>query len=76
MGAGQSVFLNSDYWDTDTSGKGNGAGCGGGHCGRGAKGLTTEEFQAGLPAGFDPNIWGEKKSINGGFPYLLDNKAK
>ena len=63
--------LSSDYWDTDTSGKGKGAGCGGAKCGRGAKGLTTEQFQSGLPAGFDPKIWGQKKNINGGYPYLL-----
>ena len=63
--------LSPDYWDIDTSGKGKGAGCGGGGCGRGVKGLTTEEFQSGLPDGFDPNIWGEKKSINDGLPYLL-----
>jgi hypothetical protein len=34
-------------------------------------GLTTAQFQAGLPTGFDPTTWGEDPSINGGLPYLL-----
>ena len=37
----------------------------------GAVGLTTEQFQSGLPAGFDPNVWAEDSGINGGFPYLI-----
>jgi hypothetical protein len=28
-------------------------------------------LEAGLPADFDPTIWGENASINGGLPYLL-----
>ena len=67
--------LGSDYWDTETSGKRAGQGygsCQDANCGRAIKGLTTETFQSGLPEGFDPNIWGEKKSINGGYPYLLE----
>jgi hypothetical protein len=35
--------------------------------------LTTEQLQSGLPAGFDPTIWGENAGINGGLPYLLNN---
>ena len=27
----------------------------------------------GLPAGFDPAIWAQSKSINNGFPYLIAN---
>jgi len=33
-------------------------------------GLTTEQFQAGLPAGFQPPFWAESADINNGFPYL------
>jgi hypothetical protein len=33
--------------------------------------LTTIQLQSGLPTGFDPSIWGEDPSINGGLPYLL-----
>ena len=29
-------------------------------------GLTTAQFQSGLPAGFDPTVWREKSNINGG----------
>jgi hypothetical protein len=57
------------YWDTDTAGVPNGDGCVSGSSG----GLTTEQFTSGLPPGFDPSIWAENPSINGGFPYLLGN---
>jgi hypothetical protein len=26
-----------------------------------------------LPAGFDRTVWGRKRSINNGYPYLIDN---
>lgn len=39
----------------------------------GVAGLTTEQLQSGLPAGFDPSIWGEDAKINHGLPYLLAN---
>jgi hypothetical protein len=66
--------LGADYWDTDTSGTSPRQGfgtCDENGCKRAVKGLTTEEFQAGLPDGFDPNIWGEKTGINNGHPYLI-----
>jgi len=66
--------LGTDYWDTQTSGKSRREGygdCRDPHCDRSIKGVKTEAFQAGLPPGFDPAIWGEKAGINGGFPYLL-----
>ena len=60
------------YWDLDTSsisdpskGAGNKAND------PGITGLTTAQFQSGLPAGFDPTIWGESAGINNGLPYLL-----
>jgi hypothetical protein len=57
------------YWDTTTSGQAHGVGNDTSY--PGVTGLTTEQFQAGLPAGFDPNLWVENADINGGLPYLL-----
>lgn len=62
-----------DYWDTDTAGVTVGDG---GNCSDGGDqpvGLTTAQFQSGLPSGFDPAIWAEDPSINNGFPYLIAN---
>ena len=36
-------------------------------------GETTAQLQAALPSGFDPTIWAESPSINGGLPYLIAN---
>jgi len=58
----------SGYWDLDTVSQG----CGVGVCSN-IVGLTTAQFQSGLPAGFAPNVWGETAAINNGFPYLLAN---
>lgn len=58
------------YWDTDTSGTEQGSGDGNE---TGLTGLTTAQFQSGLPAGFDPSIWAEDSNINNGFPYLIAN---
>jgi hypothetical protein len=61
-------------WDTDTSGISNlSQGAGNIANDPGITGLTTVQFQSGLPAGFDPSIWGENAGINGGLPYLLAN---
>ncbi|MGD0864206.1 MAG: hypothetical protein ABSA49_01485 [Rhizomicrobium sp.] len=38
-----------------------------------ATGLTTSQFQSGLPSGFSPTIWKEDQAINSGLPYLIDN---
>jgi hypothetical protein len=57
-----------DYWDTVTSGTTEGTGSGNVS---GVTGLTTAQFQSGLPSGFDPSIWTENSSVNGGLPYLL-----
>jgi hypothetical protein len=62
--------LESNYWDEDTSQ--TQIGCGDGDC-SGVTGLSDAQLKAGLPAGFDPAIWGRKKSINNGYPYLLAN---
>ena len=61
--------LTDTYWDITTSGQSHGAGNTTND--PGITGLTTEEFQAGLPAGFDPAIWAEAADVNGGLPYLL-----
>jgi filamentous hemagglutinin family protein len=54
--------VTSSYWDIQTSGQSTSAG---------GTGLTTAQFQAGLPSGFDPTVWGSSLSINNGHPYLL-----
>jgi hypothetical protein len=63
-------FAASDYWDTTTSGTNTGVGLGNA---AGITGLTTEQFQSGLPAGFSSSIWAEDANINNGFPYLILN---
>jgi hypothetical protein len=66
--------LDDTYWDTDTSGITNlSQGAGNIANDPGITGLTTAQFQSGLPAGFDPAVWVENPSINGGLPYLLAN---
>jgi hypothetical protein len=65
--------ISDGYWDMQTSGIGasQGDGCVANY--QGITGLTTAQLQSGLPAGFDPTIWAENPSINGGFPYLINN---
>jgi len=54
----------NSYWDTDTSGQKRSS--------AGTK-LTDAQLKSALPAGFDPNVWGQSASINNGWPYLLAN---
>jgi hypothetical protein len=62
------------YWDTDMSGITNlSQGAGNIANDPGITGLSTAQLQSGLPAGFDPIIWGQNPNINGGLPYLLAN---
>ncbi|HEX4081169.1 MAG TPA: GLUG motif-containing protein [Rhizomicrobium sp.] len=68
IGFGDDDF--SDYWDVTTSGTDVGVGEGNS---TGVTGLTSQQLQAGLPAGFDPTIWGQNANINNGLPYLLAN---
>ncbi len=70
----QAGSLTDTYWDTDTSGV-TSLSQGAGHPPNdpGITGLTTAQFQSGLPQGFDPNIWAEKANIIDGLPYLLAN---
>ena len=70
----QSGSINDSYWDTDTSGITNlSQGAGNIANDPGITGLTTAQFQSGLPAGFNPTVWAENPNINGGLPYLLAN---
>jgi hypothetical protein len=59
-----------DDWDTTTSGTDQGTGFGNIP---GITGLTSQQLQSGLPAGFDPSIWAQDKKINDGFPHLIAN---
>jgi hypothetical protein len=61
------------YWDTDTSRAAQA--CGKGHCAN-VVGLQDSQLKSGLPAGFDPKIWGQSPNINNGYPYLLANPPK
>jgi hypothetical protein len=72
---GQSAGTTANtYWDTTTSGITDlSRGAGNVSNAPGITGLSTTQLQSGLPAGFDPTIWGENPSINGGLPYLFDN---
>lgn len=63
--------VTSVYWDTDTSGTDVGVGNNGSS--DGVVGLSTTQFQSGLPAGFDPSVWTEDGTTNGGYPYLINN---
>jgi hypothetical protein len=70
----QAGSLSDTYWDTDTSGVTNlSQGAGNITNDPGITGLTTAQFQSGLPQGFDPKIWAEKANIIDGFPYLRTN---
>jgi hypothetical protein len=62
--------LASSYWNTTTSKTSQGTGEGNVN---GLTGLTSIQLKSGLPAGFDPTIWREKKGVNHGFPYLINN---
>jgi len=65
-------FAYQTYWDLDTSGVSDPSkGAGNMPNDPGITGLTTAQLQSGLPAGFDPTIWGESPGINNGLPYLL-----
>ena len=71
---GQTAVASNDYWDTETSGTGNAAG--NEHAVPGITGETTQQLKSGLPAGFDPTIWAQSKSINKGLPYLIANPPR
>ncbi len=62
------------YWDLDTSGVSDPSqGMGNVVNFPGIAGLSDAALKAGLPANFDPAIWGQKRKINDGYPYLIAN---
>ncbi len=62
------------YWDLDMSGVSSPAdGAGNYNNDAGITGLADATLKSGLPAGFDPAVWGSDPAINGGLPYLLSN---
>jgi hypothetical protein len=69
-------FSNS-YWDLDTSGISDPSqGAGNIPNDPGITGLSDAQLKSGLPAGFDPAIWGQNPKINNGYPYLLNNPPR
>jgi hypothetical protein len=63
----------SSYWDLNLGINDPHRGAGNVKDDPGITGLTTEQFQSGLPDGFDPKTWGSDPKINSGYPYLLAN---
>jgi len=61
------------YWNLDKGVSDPSQGAGNIDNDPGITGLTTEQFQKGLPEGFDPKIWASDPKINDGYPYLLAN---
>jgi hypothetical protein len=61
----------SAYWDVDKGVTDPSQGAGNIKDDPGITGLTTVQFQAGLPGGFDPNVWAEDEHVNHGFPHLI-----
>jgi hypothetical protein len=59
------------YWDIDTTGTEYGESTD--KHPNGVTGLTDAQIKSGLPDGFDPAIWRQKKNINNGYPYLIAN---
>lgn len=63
------------YWDMTTSGITNKSQVAGNVPNDpGIKGLSNKKLQSGLPKGFNPRVWGENSTLNGGLPYLLANR--
>lgn len=71
VGVDEAQTFSNSYWDLDTSGISNPhQGAGTPPDDPGITGLTDDQLKSGLPEGFDAKIWGQKQSINGGYPYL------
>lgn len=62
----------TSYWDIDTSGLSQAAG--NLQVDPGITGLSDAQFKAGLPPDFDSKDWAEDPNINGGLPYLKQNR--
>jgi len=64
----------TSYWDFDTSGITDPSQAAGNIPNDpGITGLSNTQFQSALPPYFDPAVWGENSSVNGGLPYLINN---
>ncbi|HEY8698698.1 MAG TPA: GLUG motif-containing protein [Rhizomicrobium sp.] len=73
-GDDSSSDLLDTYWDLNTSGIGDPSrGAGNIANDPGIVGLTDAQLKSGLPDGFDPAVWGQSATINGGYPYLRAN---
>jgi hypothetical protein len=59
-----------DYWDIDTSGTSNAVGTG---SSAGITGLSDAALLAAVPSGFSASVWAQSPTINGGYPYLINN---
>ena len=68
--------ITDTYWDLDRGISDRSQGAGNIPNDPGITGLTEAQLKSGLPAGFDPTIWGSDSDINNGYPYLLDNPPK
>jgi len=65
------------YWDLDTSGVSNPSlGAGNTTNESGITGLSTSQFQSGLPGGFSSAVWAQNATLNGGYPYLTSVPPK
>jgi len=67
------VGVDIAYWDLDTSGITNPDQGAGDPLNDDIIGLTDAQLKSGLPANFEPDIWGQNPGINNGWPYLLAN---
>ena len=65
--------ISNSFWDLDMGVSDPARGAANKTDDPGITGLTTQQLKSGLPAGFDPNIWGQSPNINDGYPYLRAN---
>jgi len=69
--------LSDVYWNLDTSGISDPSkGAGNIANDTGITGLTTTQFQSGLPSGLVSSIWAEKPTVNDWYPYLVIIEGK
>jgi len=66
LNTGNAGTITNGYWDTDTSGQSVGIG---GGASASVSGVTTKQFAAALPTGFDASIWAN--ADNQTTPYLV-----
>jgi len=67
-------YTTLSYWNLNTSRISDpGQGAGTPRNDPGITGLTDAQLKSALPAGFNPQVWGQDPNINRGWPYLLAN---